>query len=116
MSRKGDAQVDPSVARLRVTLEFRRSDDPQLFDALMALPKGRRRVARLRTLAHDGLRGPAILASPADLVVDACGGGRSLRTSTPAIVHGVEPSREHDSPGWPDARFTVGVFDDPLTE
>lgn len=41
--------------RLRVTLELSRSDDPELFAALAALDKGRRRVARLRTLAHDGL-------------------------------------------------------------
>ncbi|RZI56900.1 MAG: hypothetical protein EOP37_22490 [Rubrivivax sp.] len=116
MTGKGDAQVDPSVARLRVTLEFRRSDDPQLFDALTALPKGRRRVARLRTLAHDGLRGAAAQAHAADLVVDACGGEPSLRTSTLALEQGVRPGKEHHSPGWPDASVTAGVFDDPLTE
>jgi len=35
--------------RIRVTLELSRSDDPLLFDALVQLKKGRRRVARLRT-------------------------------------------------------------------
>ena len=36
--------------RIRVTLELSRSDDPLLFDALVQLKKGRRRVPRLRTL------------------------------------------------------------------
>jgi hypothetical protein len=46
-----------SAEHIRVTLDLRRSDDPVLFDALALLPKGRRRIARLRVLAHDGLAG-----------------------------------------------------------
>lgn len=51
----GGLTPEPEPKRLRVTLELNRSDDPMLFDALIVLGKGRRRVARLRTLAHDGL-------------------------------------------------------------
>jgi hypothetical protein len=53
--RRSDPATQRSVERIRITLEFSRSDDPRLFQALAALPKGRRRVALLRTLAHDGL-------------------------------------------------------------
>lgn len=50
---------------IKLTIEFRRGDDPPLFDELSAIPKGRRRIARLRTLAHDGLIAHAALASGA---------------------------------------------------
>lgn len=49
--------------RIRVTLELRQSDDPALFDALAALAKGRRRIARLRMLAHDGLLAGSVFSS-----------------------------------------------------
>lgn len=50
---------------IKLTIEFRRGDDPPLFDELSAIPKGRRRIARLRTLAHDGLIAHAALSSGA---------------------------------------------------
>jgi hypothetical protein len=55
MLRSSDGPAPGNAERIRVTLEVCRSDDPLLYDALAALAKGRRRVARLRTLAHDGL-------------------------------------------------------------
>ena len=55
MLRSSDVSAPGKPERIRVTLDVCRSDDPLLYDALAALAKGRRRVARLRTLAHDGL-------------------------------------------------------------
>jgi hypothetical protein len=55
MHRSNDGPPPGKAERIRVTLDVCRSDDPLLYDALAALAKGRRRVARLRTLAHDGL-------------------------------------------------------------
>ncbi|WP_156374289.1 hypothetical protein [Pseudorhodoferax sp. Leaf274] len=55
MLRSSDGSGQGNAERIRVTLDVCRSDDPLLYDALAALAKGRRRVARLRTLAHDGL-------------------------------------------------------------
>lgn len=55
MLRSSDVLAPDKRERIRVTLDVCRSDDPLLFDALAALTKGRRRVARLRTLAHDGI-------------------------------------------------------------
>ena len=51
MTRSADQADGDDGVRIRVTLELSRSDDPLLFDALVSLKKGRRRVARLRTLA-----------------------------------------------------------------
>ncbi|MBH2010244.1 MAG: hypothetical protein I8H71_11135 [Xanthomonadaceae bacterium] len=61
MSRSEPARF--SGDRIRVTLDLRRSDDPALFDALAALAKGRRRIARLRMLAHDGLVASSVFSS-----------------------------------------------------
>lgn len=55
MLRSSDGPAAGNAERIRVTLDVCRSDDPLLYDALASLAKGRRRVARLRTLAHDGL-------------------------------------------------------------
>lgn len=55
MPRSSDGLAKGNAERIRVTLDVCRSDDPLLYDALASLAKGRRRVARLRTLAHDGL-------------------------------------------------------------
>ena len=55
MPRSSDEPAPSKPERIRVTLDVCRTDDPRLYDALAALAKGRRRVARLRTLAHDGL-------------------------------------------------------------
>ena len=41
---------------LRMSLELARDEDSALYDELAALPKGRKRLNRLRTLAHIGLR------------------------------------------------------------
>ncbi|RUP35433.1 MAG: hypothetical protein EKK45_01065 [Curvibacter sp.] len=60
---------------IKLTIEFRRGDDPPLFDELAAIPKGRRRIARLRTLAHDGLIAHAALSSGAfkkESLADSC--------------------------------------------
>ena len=67
--------------RIRVTLELSRSDDPLLFDALVQLKKGRRRVARLRTLAHDGLLASQLKLSP--VPPSAARTGASMQTSRP---------------------------------
>ena len=40
---------------IRITLVLERDDNPPLFDELARLPKGPRRVNRLRTLALTGL-------------------------------------------------------------
>lgn len=63
MPRGSDGRAPRAAARIRVTLDLCRSDDPLLYDALAALAKGRRRVARLRTLAHDGLAASAGLVA-----------------------------------------------------
>lgn len=92
--------------RIRVTLELSRSDDPLLFDALVQLSKGRRRVARLRTLAHDGLLAaqpnPSALASQAPArsnhAVDLGDGGE--RADLAAL----------------DPQVTAALFDAPLQE
>lgn len=65
MTRSADPSDGVDGERIRVTLELSRSDDPLLFDALVSLKKGRRRVARLRTLAHDGLLAAKSLAAGA---------------------------------------------------
>lgn len=92
--------------RIRVTLELSRSDDPLLFDALVQLKKGRRRVARLRTLAHDGLLAsqlqPSGPAAPA-----AAQTGPSL---------GSEDDGEHADLAAVDPSVTAGLFDVPLRE
>ncbi|RCW65159.1 hypothetical protein [Pseudorhodoferax soli] len=97
-------QVDANP-RLRVTLDFRRSDDPLLFDALASLSKGRRRLARLRTLAHDGLamdRGTrAPEPAPSASAVDAPG----MRVS---------PSDDPEQLGELHPTLTSGLFDPPL--
>ncbi|WP_431257581.1 hypothetical protein ACQ86G_23585 [Roseateles chitinivorans] len=127
--------IAPGPGRVRVTLELSRSDDPLLFDALAGLPKGRRRVARLRTLAHDGLlaTGPATgpAARSAGLVRErlsgAAGASRDAGTSdtvqaaNPAHAADVAPAaadftKERDTLAWPDAALTAGVFDAPLNE
>lgn len=52
---------------LRITMKLTELDDPILYAALLAIPKGVRRVARLRALAHDALllqgREPALTSS-----------------------------------------------------
>lgn len=65
MTQSADPSDGVDGERIRVTLELSRSDDPLLFDALVSLKKGRRRVARLRTLAHDGLLAAKSLAAGA---------------------------------------------------
>lgn len=103
--RSGDAPAAADVMRIRITLELSRSDDPLLFDALVALKKGRRRVARLRTLAHDGLMAARLpAASPSD-------GAKGPSDSDP-----LEPDGEHDELAPLDPRVTGGLFDVPLAE
>lgn len=41
---------------MRMRFELERDDNPPLFDELMKFPKGTKRLNRLRTLAHEGLR------------------------------------------------------------
>ncbi|WP_431261883.1 hypothetical protein ACQ859_16635 [Roseateles chitinivorans] len=131
--------IAPGPGRVRVTLELSRSDDPLLFDALAGLPKGRRRVARLRTLAHDGLlatgpaTGPATdpAARSAGLVRKRLSGaaGVSRDAGTSDTVQAAAPAhaaddapaaadftKERDTLAWPDAALTAGVFDAPLNE
>jgi len=48
---------------LKVTIQFERSDNPALYDALVRVPKGRRRTVRLITLAVLGLGSETSLAS-----------------------------------------------------
>ena len=94
--------IAPGPGRVRVTLEFSRSDDPLLFDALAGLPKGRRRVARLRTLAHDGLlaAGPAAgpAARSAGLVRERFSGaaGASRDAGTSDTVQAADPAHAAD--------------------
>lgn len=101
-----DEATGARVLRLRVTLELSRSDDPLLFDALAQLKKGRRRVARLRTLAHDGLLAaqpepPApVVQAPAQAGADLDNEGRGERTNLAAL----------------DPSVTAGLFDAPLRE
>lgn len=57
-------------ATIRINLQLQRADNPRLYDELASLPKGPRRVSRLRTLAYAGLLtqgatlAPATMASP----------------------------------------------------
>ena len=71
MLRSSDRPVPGRGDRIRVTLDVCRSDDPLLYDTLAALAKGRRRVARLRTLAHDGLAANLGLVAVASVGVAA---------------------------------------------
>jgi len=101
-----DEAPGAQALRIRVTLELSRSDDPLLFDALLQLKKGRRRVARLRTLAHDGL----LVALPVP--------------SAPAVQTPVQAGTDLDSEGGGertdlaalDPGVTAGLFDAPLRE
>lgn len=43
------------TATLRLVFSLERSEDPRLYDDLIAMRKGVKRTARLRLLAHDGL-------------------------------------------------------------
>lgn len=92
--------------RIRVTLELSRSDDPLLFDALLQLKKGRRRVARLRTLAHDGL----LAAQPRPIAV---------ASGEASGVDGVDDAGEgveRTDLAALDPRVTAGLFEAPLQE
>ncbi|AEF88856.1 hypothetical protein DelCs14_1836 [Delftia sp. Cs1-4] len=100
-----DEAPGPQAMRLRVTLELSRSDDPLLFDALVQLKKGRRRVARLRTLAHDGL----LAAIPQPSAAQAQGPAKSVPVD---IEHG----GERTDLAALDPRVTAGLFDVPLEE
>jgi hypothetical protein len=92
----------PGVDRIRVTLDLRRSDDPGLFEALASLPKGRRRIARLRVLAHDGLLASEVLTA-------------SAKAISPADLP--NPFLEERADLAPlSAMVTQGVFDSPITQ
>lgn len=92
--------------RIRVTLEFSRSDDPLLFDALVQLKKGRRRVARLRTLAHDGLL--AAVTKP--------GTPSHIAAERPGIPWDLVDTGERSGLAVLDSKLTAGIFDAPLDE
>ena len=107
MRQRTEWPAGTAQGRVRVTLEFSRSDDPALFDALVSLPKGRRRVARVRTLAHDGLLAERAGTRPVLALAKTEG-------SDLAGDFGLDV--EHDLLTWLDPRLTVGVFDAPLDE
>lgn len=87
-----------------MTLDLRRSDDPVLFEALASLPKGRRRIARLRVLAHDGLLAPEVMAS-----------GVSTRFASSAPKEADDAALEERTDLAPlDAQVTIGIFSAPL--
>ena len=91
--------------RIRVTLDLRRSDDPALFEALASLPKGRRRIARLRVLAHDGLLAPEAMAY-----------GVSTRLASSAAKAADDAAFEERADLAPlDAQVTIGIFSAPLS-
>ena len=49
---------------MRMRFELERDDNPPLFDELMKFPKGTKRLNRLRTLAHEGLRAQRAWSAP----------------------------------------------------
>ena len=112
--------------RLRVTLELNRSDDPQLYDALAQLTKGRRRVTRLRMLAHDGLvAGSAALVADPDAATlalrpnGACPEGARDRDARPCEPnddggsHGSGDSGERSELAVLGVSLTAGIFEPP---
>lgn len=108
MSRRGDPLLKAVRSNLRVTLEFSRSDDPMLFDELSRLPKGRRRVARLRTLAHDGLLASQLSAQP---LSGAATGAPRTAIPDSAAVH-----VEDDVLPALDVRVTSAIFEEPADD
>lgn len=50
-----NTEAPKSVAPIRLVFELTRADHPRLFDDLIRLPKGTKRINRLRVLAYDGL-------------------------------------------------------------
>lgn len=92
--------------RIRVTLDLRQSDDPALFDALAALAKGRRRIARLRMLAHDGLVASSVFSSARNVeeIGEASMSGGNLQ----------DPEHEELAPLA--AEVTSGIFATPFPE
>lgn len=105
---------DAAQNHLRVTLALSRSDDPLLFDALAALDKGRRRVARLRTLAHDGLLAGIAAASS---VRSATSGGTGQSATGPTQEEGrgpqATPYHEHEELAALSEEVTRAIFDPP---
>ncbi len=101
-----DDAPGPEALRIRVTLELSRSDDPLLFDALVQLKKGRRRVGRLRVLAHDGLL--AAQHQPPSFTPAGPGQG--------ALADAIDDSGEQAKLAPLDPRVTAGLFDVPLQE
>jgi hypothetical protein len=97
MKRSSSLSPVYGATRIRVTLDVCRSDDPLLFDALACLSKGRRRVARLRMLAHDGLA-----ISSGQVVVTPVNSG-----------HDREPTEESELAAVP-ANVTSALFEPPL--
>ena len=102
----GERKSPGDCNRIRVTLDLRRSDDPALFEALASLPKGRRRLARLRVLAHDGLIAPEVVTS-----------GMSTRSAsvTEPLPADIAPQERADLAEL-DAQVTSGVFSTPLPQ
>lgn len=91
--------------RIRVTLDLRRSDDPALFEALASLSKGRRRIARLRMLAHDGLLASEVMAS---------GVGTRFAPGAPKAADDAALEERTDLAPL-DAQVTIGIFSAPLS-
>jgi len=106
MTRNADAADGGGGVRIRVTLELSRSDDPLLFDALVSLKKGRRRVARLRTLAHDGLLAAKSLSAAAP----------AHQGQAPPQHPGDDLDGEQRELADLDPRVTGGVFGPPVDE
>lgn len=91
---------------IRVTLELRQSDDPALFDALAALAKGRRRIARLRMLAHDGLLAGSVFPSARNVE----------QIGEASVSDGNLPDPEQEELAPLAAEVTSGIFATPVPE
>ena len=100
-----DDAPGPEALRIRVTLELSRSDDPLLFDELVQLKKGRRRVGRLRVLAHDGL-----------LAAQHQPPGFTPAGPEGALVDAIDDRGEQAELAPLDPRVTASLFDAPLQE
>lgn len=109
---RADVPEGDDGTRVRVTLELSRSDDPLLFDALVALKKGRRRVARLRMLAHDGLLAAQVLAAAPDTRTVPVPSADEASGASGASGVSEEGEREALAPLAPEV--TGGLFDAPL--